>query len=1200
MSFVLLALQGVARAQELLAIPQANFTLHRVDSQETVGEDGAATNAFDGKSGTIWHSEWFNRVAPLPHWIEINLGGLYDVTGFRYLPRQNSPNGRIGRYEFYVSSDGNTWGAAVATGTFPNTTLEQQVLFTRKSARFVRLVATSAASGTSITSMAELNVLTASNLPPNGDIQPAGNVTIAPNGSVDFSGTGSDPDGNLPLSFRWNFGNGMTSSLADPPPVPYVTAGVYTVTLTVTDSLGAADATPATRTVTVQNASPPATVIPQTNFTLHKVDSQETIGENGAAINAFDGKPTTIWHSEWFQRLAPLPHWIEINLGSLYNVSGFRYLPRQNSPNGRIANYEFYVSVDGSTWDAAVAKGTFPNTTAQQEVVFTAKSGRFIRLVALSTAFGQSVTSAAEINVLTTSTVPPPNVPPNGDIEPAGNVTVAPNAPVDFSGTAGDPDNNLPLAYRWDFGNGTTSTLLDPPAVTYATTGVYTVTFTVTDAGGAVDPTPATRTVTVENPSSGLTLIPRTGWSVIFVDSQEATAENGAAGNAFDGNPDSRWASRFINGTGTPPPHEIQIDLGAAYSVAGFRYLPGQHTQNGRVGEYEFYVSTSPANWGTPVAVGAFPDENSGGEREVLFPAKTGQYIRLRALTEVNGADQVYSAVAELDVLRLGSGANQAPLAMMTSPAADITLPAGSALRLLGSGSDSDNHTPLTYRWSVSAGAGVVDVLTADGGLVHFDRVGSYLLSFTVTDQLGKSTVAARTVNVVPGAAISQAGWALVFADSQETVGENGAAINAFDGNPSTIWHTQWFGGVAPVPHEIQINLGSMRDVSGFRYLPRQNSTNGRVSNYEFYASVDGVDWGTPLAAGTFPNTSAQQQVSFGVKRSQFVRFRALSNVSGAQFTSVAELNVLERPCPGPSARIVTPRSGHLQPSATLNVRLDACLASPSDGVRLIVDGGPGSGGTQTDLYTPPREVTLHSLAQREHTLEAVLIDSAGAAVPGPANSDRADLVGIGNFLVAMGDGVTLGYSDDIPTDDNSSDGRTMWGGYTSILADVLTDATNRPVTVVNAGVGGTSSNDGAASIATLLGKYPNAEYFLVNYGHNDFLHHNNSKAAFKQNIQSIITAARAAGKAVIVSKAAPVLNMGSEINARIQEYNLAMEELAADPLNGVPVSPPDFYGYFSSHTTEYANNFEMNGVGYQSMANIWRQTLCPLLGCAP
>jgi PKD repeat protein len=41
------------------------------------------------------------------------------------------------------------------------------------------------------------------------------------------------------------------------------------------------------------------------------------------------------------------------------------------------------------------------------------------------------------------------------------------------------------LSYLWDFGNGTTSTLQDPPAVAYATTGSYLVKLTVTDTSTA-------------------------------------------------------------------------------------------------------------------------------------------------------------------------------------------------------------------------------------------------------------------------------------------------------------------------------------------------------------------------------------------------------------------------------------------------------------------------------------------------------------------------------------------------------------------------------------------------------------------------------------------------------------------------------------------------------------------------------------------
>ncbi len=59
--------------------------------------------------------------------------------------------------------------------------------------------------------------------------------------------------------------------------------------------------------------------------------------------------------------------------------------------------------------------------------------------------------------------------------------------------------------------------------------------------------------------------------------------------------------------------------------------------------------------------------------------------------------------------------------------------------------------------------------------------------------------------------------WSLIYCDSQELIGENGTATNAFDGNPATIWHTEWFRANPPCPHEIQIDLGYTYYVDGFR-----------------------------------------------------------------------------------------------------------------------------------------------------------------------------------------------------------------------------------------------------------------------------------------------------------------------------------------------------------------------------------------------
>jgi hypothetical protein len=154
--------------------------------------------------------------------------------------------------------------------------------------------------------------------------------------------------------------------------------------------------------VTFPAESPPdgGVLIPQQQMQVVSVDSQDVVGGNYAATNAIDGNPATIWHTEWFQQTAPLPHTLVLSLGGQYHVDGVRYLPRQDgNPNGTIASYEVYVSDDGVTWGSAVAAGTLAANTSEKTVRFTAKTGRFVRLVASSEINGQPWTSAAELNI---------------------------------------------------------------------------------------------------------------------------------------------------------------------------------------------------------------------------------------------------------------------------------------------------------------------------------------------------------------------------------------------------------------------------------------------------------------------------------------------------------------------------------------------------------------------------------------------------------------------------------------------------------------------------------------------------------------------------------------------------------------------------------------------------------------------------------
>ncbi len=133
----------------------------------------------------------------------------------------------------------------------------------------------------------------------------------------------------------------------------------------------------------------------------------------------------------------------------------------------------------------------------------------------------------------------------------------------------------------------------------------------------------------------------------VTVDS-EAPGHEGA--KALDGNPQSMWHTRFQS-VQTPHPHQIVVDLGTAYEISGFAYLPRSGGGNGTIKDYEVYVSNSSKKFGKPVVKGTFAKKNA--ENVVTFPAKVkGRYVRLVALSEVAG--QPWTSIAGLRMLAEG------------------------------------------------------------------------------------------------------------------------------------------------------------------------------------------------------------------------------------------------------------------------------------------------------------------------------------------------------------------------------------------------------------------------------------------------------------------------------------------------------------------------------------------------------------------
>jgi hypothetical protein len=135
---------------------------------------------------------------------------------------------------------------------------------------------------------------------------------------------------------------------------------------------------------------------------------------------------------------------------------------------------------------------------------------------------------------------------------------------------------------------------------------------------------------------------------VVRVDSEETSAEDGKGANAVDGDASTFWHTQWQD-ENPPPPHEIIIELSQPAELVGFSYLPRQDdSDHGTIKDYEFYVSQDGKDFGQPVKTGTF--ENDKEKKKVVFAPTKCRFIKLRALTEVNG--EAWTSAAEIGVIQ--------------------------------------------------------------------------------------------------------------------------------------------------------------------------------------------------------------------------------------------------------------------------------------------------------------------------------------------------------------------------------------------------------------------------------------------------------------------------------------------------------------------------------------------------------------------
>jgi PKD repeat protein len=248
-------------------------------------------------------------------------------------------------------------------------------------------------------------IISVLNVPPT--VNAGGPYSGIPGVAINFVGSATDPSPTDSFIYAWKFGDGTTSTLQNPSHA-YATSGSYSVTLTVTDSGGAA------------------------------------VSATTSAVIAPGSAPT-----------AKVGSYPNVNPGVAVKFSG------QASGEPPL----FYAWSFG---DGGSSTGTLTPTHAYS------KPGTYTVTLTVTDFYNRTASSSTTLIVNSSAL----------NAHAGGPYLSAPGASIPFNGSADDPSPTPTFKFNWNFGDGATSTLQNPTH-RYAAYGLYTVTLTVTDQTGA-------------------------------------------------------------------------------------------------------------------------------------------------------------------------------------------------------------------------------------------------------------------------------------------------------------------------------------------------------------------------------------------------------------------------------------------------------------------------------------------------------------------------------------------------------------------------------------------------------------------------------------------------------------------------------------------------------------------------------------------
>lgn len=240
-----------------------------------------------------------------------------------------------------------------------------------------------------------------------------------------------------------------------------------------------------------------------------------------------------------------------------------------------------------------------------------------------------------------------------------------------------------------------------------------------------------------------------------------------------------------------------------------------------------------------------------------------------------------------------------------------------------------------------------------------------------------------------------------------------------------------------------------------------------------------------------------------------------------------------------------------------------------------------GSNGTWTDVAA----VTGNEVRCREHSFDFTNQSWVRMYITAPPS---ASIQGVSVHEMEVYD-FSQGNEDTWFFMGNSITNAGYVRGSRDFASDVHAAHTSYFPFMINGGISGETSQGGVDHVADWLQLNPDFKYWCLEYGTNDSWNGGDPHNSFIANMQTVITAIKAAGRVPVLARIPYAVGSA---HTDIPAFNAAIDSLVkADSL----MSGPDLYAWFMAHPEELSDSVHPNSTGASSMCRLWAEAMDPL-----